>query len=213
MDLSEKVEWEDRCREGLDYGIAQLEQHAKNIPPGWQKLYAHCIASLRAVNCPKRSRVNIFAPDTSLGMLSIGSAQGCGSDDADRVIHGILHKAHTRSCCTCEICGRRAAGTSARIWRTLCPRCRLHLEMHSDIKRLLKTLGPNYNTRRFGPVVPIAQLSLGVRELIPQDIVRSLETQEKSHEAPYVLLQDMKKLQPTLERAGTVLKRLIGSQE
>jgi hypothetical protein len=130
-------------------------------------------------------------------------------EDADPVVLGILRKAQKRASCTCEICGRSAAGTGKTIWRKLCSRCELRSEMHDDIARLLRTLSFTPRKLTEGPLVPLATLSVGTLQLIPAAMVRALDTKDKSQHAEYLLLHDLKELKPRFELVKVVLKRLL----
>jgi hypothetical protein len=209
MMQTECFQSEDQLDDELNNSIDMLERHARNIPPGWQSLYAQCIASLKAVNCVQRSSTIIHAPDATAGLLSILAYRNENMEDADPVVLGILRKAQKRASCTCEICGRSAAGTGAIIWRKLCSLCEMRSEMHDDIARLLRTL--SFNPRRLtaGPLVPLATLSIGTREMIPPDMVHTLDTKDKSQHAEYLLLHDLKELKPRFEQVKVVLKRLL----
>lgn len=200
---------DDSDDEALSLSIARLERCAGDIPPGWRWLYAKCIASLKSVSCSKRCSTSIHIPDTSLGLLTIYIDRVEGVDDTDVVLKGILRKARHRACHTCEICGHITAGKSDVAWRTLCSRCEVRQVMHDDLVRLLRTLRANPRSLSAGPILSMAQLSKATRQLIPGSLIRQMDTDDKSHKAEYLLLSELKELQPEFEKVKAVLSQLL----
>lgn len=186
--------------------VNRLAEHLTLIPEGWHSIYRQCIQSLLSIRCPERDNICFLEPSSEMGVLTIDCFTPRGGE-VDRVVLGILRKLSKKSICTCEQCGRRASASKNYVEdRTLCTRCGVPLAMKKEIQNWQKTLkiGKKSISKRYD-IIAIRKFSPHVRVLIPEGMVRRLESDNSSMAIEYITLADLEQLGKQLRQVEAYL--------
>ena len=186
--------------------VNRLAEHVTLIPEGWHPIYWKCIQSLMAIRCSSRDSIHFDEPSSEFGVLSIDCFNLSGVE-VDRVVLGILRKLSKKSICTCEQCGRKAYTSKKYVAdRTLCTRCFVPVAMKQEIQHWQKTLriGKKSTSKRYD-IIAIRKFSPHVRVLIPEGMVRRLESDDSSMAIEYITFADLEQLDKQLRQVEAYL--------
>ena len=188
--------------------VNRLAEHVTQISEGWHPIFWKCIQSLMAIRCASRDNVRFHEPISELGVLSIDCFNLSGAA-VDCAVLGILRKLSKKSTCTCEQCGRKAGASKKYVEdRTLCTRCFVPIAMKKEIQHWQKTLriGKKSTSKRYD-IIAMGKFSPHVRVLIPENMIRRLQSGDSTTEIEYITLADLEYLDKEFRQVEAYLDK------
>lgn len=186
--------------------VNRLAEHVNLIPEGWHPIFSKCIRSLMAIRCSRRDNLRFHEPSSELGVLSIDCFSLSGAD-VDRAVLGILRKLSKKSVSTCEQCGRKACASKEYAEdRTLCTRCFVPMAMKKEIQQWQQRLriGRSSTSKRYD-IIAMGKFSPHVRVLIPENMIRRLQSNDFTKAIEYITFADLEHLGKELSQVEVYL--------
>lgn len=178
-----------------EQAVNRLAEDAVLIPEGWHPIFGKCIQSLMAIRCAILDNIRFQEPRSELGVLSVDCFDQSGAP-LDQAVLGILGKLTKKSIFTCEQCGRKAC-TSKKYGeeKTLCTQCFVPRAMKKEIQHWQKTLrlGKKSTSKRYD-IIAMGKFSPHVRTLIPDSIIRCVQSDDSMKTFEYITFADLEHL-------------------
>jgi hypothetical protein len=185
-------------------GIQELNRRAAMPPLGWQKIYFKMLMKLQAINCRRRSKIELWGATMEKGEIDIVFSK------VDRVINGILRKTKARMQSTCEICGRYGKPVALENGsKVLCSKCLAPRKLKSQIDDFFETVNDDDFAEK-GNIFSRDDFDDRFLKLIPQEDWSRVKSHEHCIEVDCITADRLLQLKPRLFALRTYLDHQIG---